>query len=293
MKIQTFTVVAGSLACNARCPFCVAQMTPEAGVSLRLPETNWRNLDIGIDLALANNVTTALITSKGEPTLFPDQLAAFIQRLGPKFPFVELQTNGLLINTQWDNKWEERMRAAYQDGLTTVAISIAHFDPEKNRKVYIPHRAEYPDLPLLIERLHDVGLSVRLTLTMCSGIFDSVEDMSNMVDWAKERGVEQLTLRPVAMVDEEDASNIEVARWTRDHLLKTWQIEAMVNWAHSRGTKVMTLPHGAEVFDVRGQNLCLTDCLTIREESDDIRQLIFFPDGALRYDWRYEGARLL
>lgn len=28
MKIQTLSVVAGTEACNARCPFCVTGMTP-------------------------------------------------------------------------------------------------------------------------------------------------------------------------------------------------------------------------------------------------------------------------
>ena len=56
---------------------------------------------------------------------------------------------------------------------------------------------------------------------------------------------------------------------------------------------VMTLIHGAQVYDVQGQNVCLTDSLTIDAKSDDLRQLIFFPDGHLRYDWQYAGAILL
>jgi hypothetical protein len=51
--------------------------------------------------------------------------------------------------------------------------------------------------------------------------------------------------------------------------------------------------HGAIVYDYRGQNVCLTDALTIEPETDKIRQLIFFPDGHLRYDWQYKGAILI
>jgi hypothetical protein len=51
----------------------------------------------------------------------------------------------------------------------------------------------------------------------------------------------------------------------------------------------MRLPHGADVYDFRGQNVCLNNCLT-PPNSEEIRQIIFFPDGHLRYDWVYEGA---
>ena len=42
-----------------------------------------------------------------------------------------------------------------------------------------------------------------------------------------------------------------------------------------------------------GQNICLSDCLTVDSREDDIRTLIFYGDGRLTYDWQYEGAVLL
>jgi len=288
MKIQTFTVVAGSMACNARCPFCVAKQTPEMGVPNKEPDVNWRNFQIGIDLAKAHNVTTALITSKGEATLFPDQLEKFVYELGREFPLVELQTNALVVQRMG---WAGRLRQMYEDGLTTVAISVAHWDNEINRQIYTPHKAEYPDLASTIHILHAIGLSVRLSVTMNKGIFDSAEDVDRMVWFAEKYKVEQLTLRPVALAG--NSRQGDVRDWTEEHLLTNFQLDSIVNHVEMIGTKVMTLDHGGVVYDYGGQNLCLTDCLTINEESDDLRQLIFFPDGALRYDWRYEGARLL
>ena len=55
----------------------------------------------------------------------------------------------------------------------------------------------------------------------------------------------------------------------------------------------MKLMHGATVYDVAGQNVCLSNCLTVGKTDEDIRQLIFFPDGKISYDWQHEGARLL
>ena len=93
MKISTMSVVCGTTACNARCPFCVSKTTPDAGLS---ESVNWRNLDICCRLAEKSGVTTALITVKGEPTLYPDLLGAYIPTLAKHFPIVEMQTNGML-----------------------------------------------------------------------------------------------------------------------------------------------------------------------------------------------------
>ena len=83
MKIQTYTVLVGSKACNASCPYCVSKMTPEQGVSKRLPKPNWRNFDIGCKFAKDSGVSTVLFTGKGEATLFPDQITEFLDHLQP------------------------------------------------------------------------------------------------------------------------------------------------------------------------------------------------------------------
>ena len=56
----------------------------------------------------------------------------------------------------------------------------------------------------------------------------------------------------------------------------------------------MQLPHGGVVYDFQGQNLCMTDCLTMSPSSEDgLRQIIFYPSGKLTYDWQYKGAILM
>ncbi len=72
MKIKTFSIIAGSEACNARCPFCISKMTPQQGVTLKTSTVNWRNFRVGAQLAKQCDVTTAMLTGNGEPTLFPE-----------------------------------------------------------------------------------------------------------------------------------------------------------------------------------------------------------------------------
>jgi len=266
-------------------------MTPSFGSELKEPEVKWRNFRIACRLAERCGVTTAMFTGKGEPTIFPEQITKFLREMADfQFPIIELQSNGILL-VERPEIYSKYLVDWYELGLTTVAISIVHHKPEKNRPIYLPHRKNYIDLPGLIGLLHEHKLSVRLACIMANGFIDDPQDLQELIEFAGEQKVEQLTVRPVnrpASSRDEEAYN-----WTNEHHLRPQQLEAIENFLRMNGSLLMTLVHGAQVFDVHGQNVCLTDSLTIEAKSDDLRQLIFFPDGHLRYDWQHSGAILL
>src|SRR3989344_4000508 len=152
-------------------------MTPPLGVELKEPEVNWRNFAIACRLAKQSNVTTAMFTGKGEPTLFPDQINRYLDQMETfEFPFIELQTNGILIALK-EEKYDAYLKHWYEKGMTTIAISIVHYDPEKNREIYLPHKEEYINLPKLIETLHSYKFSVRLICIAANGFIDSSEKL--------------------------------------------------------------------------------------------------------------------
>jgi hypothetical protein len=91
----------------------------------------------------------------------------------------------------------------------------------------------------------------------------------------------------------EAGENQTVWDWTHAHHLTKEQRKDITGYIRTKGTKLMHLAHGAEVFDVEGQNVCLNNCLSIQPESEEMRNLIFFPNGDLRYYWQYSGALLL
>jgi len=291
MKIQTFSILAGSEVCNARCPFCISKMTPPLGVELKEPEVHWRNFDVACRLAKQSGVTTVMFTGKGEPTLFPDQITKYLQAMKKyEFPLVEMQTNGILIHDK-PEIYSRHLKEWYELGMTLLAISIVHYDPEKNRQIYVPYKKSYSDLPILVNMIHDHGLSVRLTCILANGFIDSSEKLRKMIDFAKKNKVEQLTVTPVNKPD--DTESREVWTWTKGHHLTDEQRADIQDYVEKNGSHLLTLFHGAKVYDIEGQNVCFNSCLSVHPNAEDMRNLIFFPDGHLRYYWQYSGAILL
>lgn len=288
MKILTFSIVAGSMACNARCDFCVAGMTPPNGIGPKEPEVDWRNFRKAARLARDGGCSTAMITSKGEPTIFPAQVTRFMEELAPfDFPISELQTNGLLIAE--GRVTDETLQRWYDLGLTTIALSVVHYDNAKNKSIYTKNRP-YPDLVALIAKLKKFKFSVRLATVLVKGYLDSVDEMRAMIAFAKANKVDQLTFRPVTKPEKSESESI--FKWTTEHAVDQTLIQDTNDWLKANGDELLHLAHGATVWDVDGQNVCMTNCLTVQPTSEELRQLIFFPDGAVRYTWQHSGSRI-
>ena len=291
MKFSLLSLVAGNAICNARCPFCISKMTPAVGVSTRKPEVDWRNFHKAALLASRSDTQTVMITGKGEPTIFPDQITDYLEALQKyEFPFIELQTNGILLQ-QREAQYLPFLERWHDLGLTTISVSVVHYEAEANRKIYLPSASSYIDLPGLINLLHENDYTVRLSVTLCSGYIDSPYNLESMIAFSKDHAVEQLAIRPVTKIHE--SSDSEVHKWITTHEISVERLHEIGNWVRERGTHLFTYPHGAELFDIHGQNICITNCLTKSIGSSEVRQLIFFPNGTLSFDWEYSGAILL
>ncbi len=290
MKIQTFTIVVGTDICNANCPFCISKMTGKE-LGLKEPEVNWRNFEKACRLAQVNTVSTVLFTGKGEPTLYPEQLTKFLKNMKPfNFPLIELQTNALVFGKQFE-KYKKHLEEWHELGLNTMAISIAHYKKEKNKEIYTKN-SEYIDLEDVIKKLHGIGFSIRLCCMMAKNYIDSVEKVEKLVEFSKKNDVEQLTIKPIVATSEKSESD-STYNWTKKHAPTQKQLDSINNLIQKKGKKLMTLSYGATIYDFNGQNIATSNCLTIKPETDELRQLIFFPDGHLRYDWQYKGAILV
>lgn len=296
LEFQTFSIVTGTTYCNASCFFCISKMTTSDDLAEELNETNtnvnWRNFHKAAKLAQQSGVTTVLLTGKGEPTLYPNEISAYLDALDPYgFPLIELQTNGIAFQSKRFSGKKDYLGEWYDRGLSTAILSIVHSDDEKNREIYLPKRSRYPSLIQTIRLLHEKGLSVRLSVIMLDGLIDTPEAVDELVGFCRDNDVEQLTLRPVTKA--EMSHDPAVAKQTQAAIPKPERVTAVHEHVEKKGKLLLKLVHGARVYDYCGQNLCLTNCLTLDPDEEELRSLIFFSTGELVYDWQYAGAVLL
>ena len=280
MNIHTFTIVVGTNSCNANCPYCVSRMTPQEELT---KDINWRNFDVACKFAI-KKCDTVLLTGKGEPTLKSDLITQYLRQLEHyNFAFRELQTNGIRLENDIP---DEVLRTWYELGLTTISISVAHHNAIENTRILgIDKLYNYWKT---VNRLHDFGFSVRINCTLTKGGVDTKDQLNELMMQCDVHNVEQTTIRMVTVP--EKSENEEIYNWALEHQFDHYDLDCYIK---KHATRLLELPHGGVVYDYRGQNLCWTNCLTGTTNPENIRQLIFFPDGHLRYDWRYKGAIIL
>ncbi len=296
-KAITYTVIAGSTACPNECPICVSRMTPDYGLGAKEPQVDWRTFEKATQVAVNHGAQYALITGKGEPTLFPCQITEYLHRLeGRPFDRRELQTEGSRI-ANGGRLYNEFLRVWRDHGLDVVAVSMYHFDSKKNARMFKPKDGEHYDLSRLLGKIHSNGLRTRLSCVMMEDCIDSVEQVEKLIGYAKNQGVFQLTLRTASYPG--NSADSEYADYIRKYALKDDGTDKRFNdikkFVQGKGKFCDELPHGASVYEVGGQNVCITTGLTPAEKNkDDIRQLIFFPQGWLTTSWEnVMGGRIL
>ena len=213
------------------------------------------------------------------------------------FPFKDLQTNGLKIA-------EERLADGcvhindylgywYEAGLTTICISVVGPVNEHNRRIFVPDRDVYIDLPKVVEKLKNYGYIVRLNCTMLKGVVDSVERVNVFLNYARNIGAHQVSLRPMRVPVESEKSSIY--EWAIKNTVSEKFLKRLHEYFESKyGSRtLMKLAHNAKLYDVDGLAVSNTDCLTKDPDSDELRQVIVTTSGKVTYDWQFKAAMFL
>lgn len=301
-RVFTFSIVVGSPACNASCPFCISKMTGFEELPALKP-INQLRFEKACFLAKERKATTVLLTGKGEPTLYPTQISNFLDLLYKhNFPSIELQTNAIQIGQlaagkQLPNIFEDDLHDWRVGGLNTIAISTVGVRSEDNNKIYCNNNGSYPHLSTTISYLHKLGFSIRLCVMMQKDMVDDPSDVHEVLQFCRENEVEQCTIRPIRRPVENNTKDAsDYFKYIKQYGLSDIQVESVSNWLSMNGRPLLTIAqgnHASVIYDVDGQNICLADCLTVDATTDDIRTLIFYPSGRITYDWCYKGAVIM
>lgn len=291
-KALTYSVIAGSRSCVNSCPICISEMTPDYGIGTKEPYVDWEKFRKATRIARNHGAENVLITSKGEATLFPYQVTRYLHEIEREpFDRRELQTEGSVLATG-GRLYDEFLRVWKDHGLDVIAVSIYHYDSAKNAEMFRPKSDKQYDLAKFVKKLDSHGLGVRLSCVMMEGCIDTPQEVDKLIDFSRDNGVLQLTLRradkPVAPNHEDNVGFID------KHALRKERFDDIAKYLQFKGTLCDVLPHGAYVYEIDRQNVCITTGLTCDAGEKEIRQLIFFPPGMLTTSWEnIYGGRIL
>lgn len=319
MNAKVMSIVTGTSECISKCPFCVS--CEQCG-GHKEPSVNWRNFKIAVNYANTHGVDTLVLTSRGEPLLYPDMITMYLVKLreyNSTASFIELQTNGILLsgsnlrNYKMNGELRSLVRSFginidfegevdliklwYELGLTHIALSTVSYDNKVNARNYLGYSdAKYPALEGIISMLHEYGFTVRCVCIMAheKGFIDTFSKMLKYIDFCKQNGVEQLTFRPV----NEEYRRDDAHKWVEEHKLtkneKCYILGEIAGF--EQATTLHEIPRVGYVYDIKGQNVMFSHSMTKYTNNSDYsetRQLIFFPEGRLKYEWEKDGAILL
>lgn len=258
-------------------------------------DVNWPRFDTACNIVhqARDGLISILLTGKGEPTLHPKLIEKYLLKLKMKgdFPLIDLQTNGIIFDPRADSTGPDHLKRWRDLGLTLVCISLAHYSPIPSNSLMRIHGALDYDYRRAIETAHKLGLVVRLNYTLLKCGLHTPEDMEEAIRLARLQDVEQLTFREATMPYESECE--ETAAFVKEQRPEGACKKLFHHLELNGANRLPNLAHGAALFDYDGQNVSINNCLTETLDSDDIRQIIFFPNGEICYDWKYRGARLL
>lgn len=166
-------------------------------------------------------------------------------------------------------------------GMDTIALSAYHHDDKLNDEAFRSPARRRP-LDWKIETFSEF-FKVRLSFVMMKGYIDSVDAVKEALAFSRRHRVFQTTFREVGMPAV--SRNDEVSAFVQGHVLDKEQSASIKKFFDENGHACDKLPFGGTIYDIDGQNACLTTCLDQCENNDDLRNLIFFPDGTLSTSW--------
>jgi molybdenum cofactor biosynthesis enzyme MoaA len=271
MKANNLTISIPYKGCDKNCKYCVSKITGSI-------KTNrgqmFCNLHKVINLARMSQVSSVLLTGKGEPFLNFKDVIIFLGAFR-EFP-LEIQTNGL-----WLSHHLNRLPTLAESGLNVIALSMDECSQETQDRV-----------KKLSEATHKAGMILRVTFNVTNK--QALSSFRTLLNMCKTFNVDQLTLRNV--MTPHHSSETAQSRWIKDNVdpkLYPKLGQEMRDMCNEKGHHIRSLPYGAEVYDLEGIAVSFSNyCLQDDNNTEDIRSLIFQEDGHVYSSWNSKASIL-
>jgi molybdenum cofactor biosynthesis enzyme MoaA len=284
--ILTLVTISG---CNAACKFCSNEITfTSKGPYLRYDD----RLQRVKDLALLAGVKKVAFTG-GEPTVNPSKLLDLMSKVNPGFRKSRLHTNGfgLLHDVAHNGTTRPLIEAMIDAGLTGASVSVAHYDPETNRRVMRFKTAwrglEEPQLREIASYRCDT-FTPRLSCVLTEEGVWSLDEVLRYIEWGRELGFRRFIFRSPSGIPAEYSKLTEYTDYNASNHLA---IDVLVDQLRDRpGWRETYSQHKSDshvhVYEIDGEVKVDLDESAEEEDPDPkIRRLTVMPTGILYSSW--------
>jgi wyosine [tRNA(Phe)-imidazoG37] synthetase (radical SAM superfamily) len=262
-NLQSLALFVGTGECNAHCAHCAGKVhrkyaPKEDGIIDK--ELIYHTLKE----CYAQGARYLSLSGSGEPTLSPLSVTKALdlvhdcRKEGIEYSKIHLYSNGIRIGEDRDfcdaylNLWRGL-------GLETMYVTVHDIDNEKNARIY--GRASYPDLEVIVSRIHEATMSMRANLVLSKRTIDTSEKFALTVSHLKNLGVDSVSAWSVRGKDDNVDAGLSP--------LET-ELDKMEQWAEENQDshfRIRLLREKNRVVYDTGQKLTL------------------FPDGTLSNTW--------
>jgi hypothetical protein len=230
-----------------------------------------------LNLARMSQVSSILITGKGEPCLNIGSVLDFTHKF-KEFP-VELQTNGI-----WLSKNLTHVEELATTGMNVIAVSIDNLRGNLEKLSESIHRAG-----MLLRVCFNVTNDEHLRRDNQTGVIVPFRDI---LYYSRLSGADQLTLRKIVAPNHtEQTDQSEWIKVNCDPVVYLRLVNEMKSACRTVGHHLRSLPYGAEVYDLNGISVSYSDyCIQDDNNTEDIRSLIFQEDGHVYSSWNSKAS---
>lgn len=265
MKANNLSICLPS-ACNKNCPYCVSNMTGDSHVNVA---NFYKNIHKAKTVAQNAQVSSVIITGKGEPLLYPDHIQT-INRVFAYFP-LEIQTNGILLS---DNSIQTLLLESF---INTIAVSIDNMQ-------------QMLDLKPILEIFHTKGFTIRITINLVNDILHHFSLKKIMTIISDMECIDQVSFRSVSIPSNpvDTPASMHAQKWINDidYITEYTFLRTLNIILEEKGTVVQHLPFGATVYMVGNVSYTYFEyCVQDTNNNEDIRSLIYYSDGHMSTTW--------
>lgn len=280
MKINAISVVPQDVGCNAKCKYCIAHLTKSVRKGLKKPGINLPKLEKCFKYAQSFGCNTGIITSHGETLLGSwTNIENILWLMNKYFGQVDLHTNATeILNPPEFGRDFAQMLAPY---LTNVTITVPHYNQIECAKHGLEVNYKY-----LIEKLNNLGLTVRLSCVIHKEGINSLKEMRNYIKYYGRIGVSQIVFRElwIPILNNPDKRTEKLIGWCRKNHIPQNEIDTALRDGSVWSDKELNWWGNGQPYEINGVAVSSSTC-TQNVTKDIVKSVVYRPDNYLYPDW--------